>query len=395
MINAKFSRHLLKTIMRLDMKNIGILYDALLHIGGVESHLLSLLRGVDSTRYRYTIIAPVSDKFTRAAESLGARVIPWSHWTKFNPQVPLQIRWWLNEEKIDLAHIHSPAAGISARWAARLKGLPILVTVHLPARQYFSYLTPTKTQAGRWIYVTLDRWFNHLLTDRMIYVSEKLRNEAVRLHQAPASRSMVIPNGIQLSRYNDGRSKEELRRELGIPLDQTVMTFVGRLDNQKGLDVLLNAASGLMASRSNLSLVLVGDGPLRIALGQQVSQLGLEKRVQFRGYQDNVAEYLQASDFFVLPSRYEAMSLVLLEAIAAGLPCVVTSVGENTSMVSDGKNGLVVPMGQIEPLKNAIARMAEDAELRQRMGAASRAASQKYDDLDMARRVQAVYDELL
>lgn len=377
------------------MKTVALLYDHRLNVGGVESHLLGLLRHIPGDRYRFVLISQASDHFSAKVAALGGKVIQYAGWNGLNPLSILALAGILRKEKIDLVHAHSPVAALSGRLAAGWLGIPAVVTVHLPVTLYHGQLQTWRARFGRWLYTGIDRILNGS-TACLIYVSQRVRDRCVAEGLSPASNSMVIPVGIPLAEFKPRPDQAALRAQLRAPAGPgpAVITFVGRLNEQKGVDVLLEAAQQMTNQQVHFQLWLVGDGPLRPSLEKQVRDLRLENRVCFWGWQENVAQYLQASDLFVLPSRYEAMPISLLEALACGLPAVVTKVGENEAIVQAEANGLVVTPENAAELAGALARLVNSADLRKKMAKNALSSARRFDEGATARQVEEVYRRL-
>ena len=148
---------------------------------------------------------------------------------------------------------------------------------------------------------------------------------------------------------------------------------VGQLSHQKAQDVLLEAFALVVARKSDWNLVIVGDGPRRQELLQQALSLGILDRVEWIGWTTDIGSYYKKARIFVLPSRYEGMPNVLLEAMSFGLPAIVTDASPGPlEHIVDGETGLVVPVEDVNRLASAIVRLAENRELRSRLGVAAR-----------------------
>lgn len=375
---------------------VGILYDRPLALGGVETHLASIFRCADPTRYDFVIIAPAWPAFEEAVQAGRLRARTFSTW---QPPWPGRLRALvrlLREEQIDLVHAHSSTAGVLGRAAARLCKMPAVATVHLPVTEYHGSSQAIKTHVGRQVYILLDRLLNHFATRQIIFVARSVMESCVRSGLAPAGKSKFIPNGIDLSAYRAPANPAD-RLNLGVLPGELIISFVGRLDEQKGVNLLLTAFAGLVKERPGLParLWLVGDGPLRTGLQEQANQLRIAGPVNFWGYQNPVAPFLRASDLFALPSRYEAMPIALVEALAAGLPCLVTDVGDNARLVGETNAGLVVPPNDAAALQAALLRLVDDPALRREMSARAVAVRDSLDEQLMARRIQAVYEQAL
>lgn len=181
----------------------------------------------------------------------------------------------------------------------------------------------------------------------------------------------LLPNPLPLP-----GQKDEIRSRQG---GEGFVT-VARLVHQKGLDVLIEAMALASGAASSWSLTLVGDGPERQALEQQVSDLGLAGRVRFMGFRSDPETFLQAASVFVLPSRFEGMPNALLEAMGSGMAVVVSDASPGPlEVVEDDVTGLVVAKENPLVLADALDRLAGDAELRARLGQSARSCLRQMD----------------
>jgi glycosyltransferase involved in cell wall biosynthesis len=184
---------------------------------------------------------------------------------------------------------------------------------------------------------------------------------------------------------------------MGMQKGTAVICFAGRLSEEKGVDLLLEAAAGLRNNHPTKDFItwVIGEGSEKGKLLEMTRSLGLEELVRFMGFQEHVAEFLAASDIFVLPSRQEAMSMVLLEALANGLPSIVTGVGENTAVVQNGEQGFVIPPNSAEALRTALERLLNDVDLRDEMSQKARFRAEAFSEDKMAEALQELYLEIL
>ena len=190
----------------------------------------------------------------------------------------------------------------------------------------------------------------------------------------PAAKAAVVPNGAEVSgiQVRSDEARQRLLAQLNRPLTSMVIGSVGRLSAVKDQATLMSAFGLLCVATPEAELVLVGDGPDRATLQQHSQSLGLNGRVHFLGQRRDVAQLLPAFDVFVNSSASEGYSLALVEAAAAALPIVATRVGGNAEIVEHERTGLLVPARDATALAQALARLAADAALRGRLGAAGR-----------------------
>jgi glycosyltransferase involved in cell wall biosynthesis len=190
---------------------------------------------------------------------------------------------------------------------------------------------------------------------KTICVSDALRNSIISDFGFPARKMKTIHNGISLSEFipsKDGGS--EVRGRLGIHQDDFVLVCVARLGEQKGIDVLLKAIANVLHNNLSCKCIIVGDGPLRDEMSGLAQELGLSGHVFFEGFSEDVRPYLQAGSAFILTSHMEGLPLSILEAMACGLPCIVTDVGGNSEIITHRVHGLIVSRGSAEAAADAI-----------------------------------------
>jgi glycosyltransferase involved in cell wall biosynthesis len=191
---------------------------------------------------------------------------------------------------------------------------------------------------------------------------------ALRAAGLAADRSATILNAVEVA---PGRTRAEVRAELGIPDDADVVVTVGRYAPEKNQALLLDALARLLPSHARMYALLVGHGLLEDELRDRAARIAAE-RIRVTGARLDAIDIVAASDVFVLSSDSEAFPLALLEAMGAGLPVVTTDVGGVRDAVADGRNGLVVPPRDPDALAAAIAKLVDDATSRAALGASAR-----------------------
>jgi glycosyltransferase involved in cell wall biosynthesis len=195
----------------------------------------------------------------------------------------------------------------------------------------------------------------------------------------------VMSGGIDAARYE--APLPPAAREFDV-------AFVGRLVQVKRVDVLLEAAALVVRERPGLRVAIVGDGPLRGALERQAAELGLTRNVTFAGHRDDVAEWLKRARVYVLASDSEGLSLSVMEASMAGLPCVVSDVGDLGDVVADGRNGWRVPPRHPEEFARRVLDLLADPDGLDAFSRAALAAARPYSLESMSRRWDLILDEM-
>ena len=283
----------------------------------------------------------------------------------------------------DLIHGHSSKGGGYAR-LLKLYGFgPVFYSPHA-----FVTLSPI-TAAKRIFYHGLE-WTLARLTDRIVCTSECELRHARGLGIARA-RLALICNGAA---SRPAPQRTSIRAKLGLPPDRIVAGFAGRMEDQKAPQRLIAAARRLLPELPELTLLMIGEGPMRPILEAGLDDAGLNGRVIWLGSVD-ARQYMPAMDMFVLPSLYEGFPYVLLEALHAGLPIVSTPVGGSHECVTPGLNGMIVPHDLPEAMAAAIRTIATDGELRRRMGETSAARAERFSIPRMVDAMEDLYSNAL
>jgi glycosyltransferase involved in cell wall biosynthesis len=226
---------------------------------------------------------------------------------------------------------------------------------------------------------------------RLFAVSEATRDFHVN-GGLDAARTRVVYNGVDLQTFRPAAGDAErvaLRRELRLPTDATLAATIGQIGLRKGLDVLAAAVTSLASGVPNLHLLLIGERysgkaesvEFEMRLRQDLARDGLERRVHWLRYRDDVPTILRGVDLLIHPARQEPFGRVLLEAAASGLAIVATRVGGTAEMLTDGRSALFVPSDDPPRLAFAIERAVNDASLRQALGRAAREAMERRFDI--------------
>jgi glycosyltransferase involved in cell wall biosynthesis len=284
----------------------------------------------------------------------------------------------------DLLHGHSSKAGALLRLAQIGNKTPIVYTPHAPIT-----MDPELSLLARTAYLTVERLLAGLCA-RIICVSPAERDHLQDLGFAD-QKLRVVCNGIgALPQRERGR----IREKMGIDADTVCFGCVGRITHQKAINHALSAFAAVCREINDIRLVIVGDGPDLNTMEQLSADLGISQQVIFTGAA-NGTELMAGFDIFLLPSRYEGMPYVLLEAAASNLPIIMTDVGGADLVVRDGENGFVVDQGQHDELVDRMLSLARQPELRQNMSAKSAEIAAAFSLDRMISGTLSVYEELI
>ena len=231
--------------------------------------------------------------------------------------------------------------------------------------------------------------------DLLIAESQTSRDFLVKKQGYDPKKVKTIHNGVDVARWPVSKlDRARKRLELRLGAGEILLGCVGRLDQQKGHAVLIDALSKLK-DRAPVRCAIIGEGPKRAALEAQIRRHHLEKHVWLLGERDDVVSWLSSFDIFVLPSLWEGLPNSLLEAMALGLPSVASAVDGVGEVIKDGENGALVPPRNPLALAKKIADLAADAALRSKLGeAAQRTIAERFTLLEMIAAYEKTYQEL-
>lgn len=349
-------------------------------VGGAEVLLLNLFRSFDPA-----VVAPrlillkepgaLGPEFAAAGfpvEILGKG-------GRFDPRtVPRLIRSF-RRDRVDVVlvtHLHAAAVTLG-RLAAWLSGRPSILAPHG---------MDTLTFNGRRVLQRHDVatlfWSDALALVAPSQGEYLRRLEGVNARPWSRIREVVIPNGITLPRVSTSVDRARARAELDVGNDDLVVGIVARLAPVKAHEVLLEAVAKLAPCHPRLMLVCIGDGERRAELAALADELAITDRVRFAGLRRDVARLVPGFDMACLTSRFECAPLSVIEAMAAGVPVVVSGVGSVRDMVTDGVEGLLFPPGDAAALAQRLMTLADDPALRARMGAAGRVRAERQFRID-------------
>lgn len=353
--------------------------------GGQEIRILGEARGMIRRGHQVHLVCPAEARIATEAARWGVPVTALPIGRK-NLKGWRALRGFLKGHAFDVVNSHSSTdSWLAALALAGLKNAPRLVrTRHLSAA------VPNNV---------FSRWLYRSATAAIATTGEPICRHLIEDIGVDAERVQSIPTGIDAASYGPALPEEriEIRRRLNIPEAAFVVGIVATLRSWKGHKYLVSAFARFVADHPEAVLVIVGDGPQRAQLEQQVAELGLTQWVLMPGNRHDVADWLKAFDVFCLPSyANEGVPQALLQAMFSGLPCVTTQAGAIGEIALAEQTALVVPMQEDAALAAALARLAENPALRQRLGDAANAwCRANFTEAHMLDRMEALFRHVL
>ena len=357
-----------------------------LNIGGLQRVVVDLAKGLDKDKFVVSVcVLREGGPFEKELIDDGIEVVRIPSMNR-----PDYFRFWklyrvMREKRPAVVHTHNTEPFTDGVPAALLAGIP--VKVHTDHARRF----PDKR---RYMFA---EWFLSHFISQFIAVSENTKENLVRYEKIRAEKIKVVLNGIEGEKFRVRIDREKKKAELGIGPSRTpILGVAARLMKQKGISCLLKATKLLCKDFPDVLLLIAGEGELWNELHAEVKELDIERNVFFLGPRLDVHEIFQVQDILALPSLFEGLPLILLEAMAASLPIVATDVGGVGQAVRDGINGLLVQPKDFHALYVAIKRLIENRGMRETFSKNSLELFQKEFTLErMVKTYETVYLECL
>jgi glycosyltransferase involved in cell wall biosynthesis len=300
------------------------------------------------------------------------------------------VLWHVCRQKPDIVHTHTSKAGILGRLAARLAGVRHIV--HTPHGHVFYGHFGELASA---LFLALERWFARF-TEKTVALTPSERRDYIDLGVGSAEDILTIHSGVDLDTFGaEGRDPAAKKAALGLDPTRRMVGFAGWLLPIKGPMHLLNAMESVWEDHPDATLVFVGKGEMEAELRRKADHRGLDSRVKFLGWRNDMHEIMPLFDVFVLPSLNEGMGRVLVEAMAAGRPIVASRVGGIPDLVRHGETGLLVAPRDELKMADSISLLLSNPDKAGRMGAMGRLKCREFGLCAMVSKLDALYQGLL
>jgi glycosyltransferase involved in cell wall biosynthesis len=351
--------------------------------GGMKTHVLTLLSGLDRGQFDPVLICPPGSALAEEATGLGMRVIALPMAGALSPAQDvlsaLTLRKILRAERPDILHIHSAKAGLIGRLAVMSRRRPLVVLT------YHSFICDERVgPLMRQLVIAMERCFRRV-TDRIITVSRALKDDLVTQLAVDPESIEVIYNGVDFQLECPKVHTGELR-----------IGTIARLAPQKGVEQFMRAAAYILAAFPQASFIIIGDGPLRAELGAEAKSLGILTAMYFLGNITDITGTMATLDLLVFTPRHEAFGMTIVEALSQDTPVVATRVGGIPEVIVDGTTGLLADVDKPRDIADKAIRLLKDPAY------AKQLAANGYDDVRerfsatrMVQATQALYLELL
>ncbi len=355
--------------------------------GGVENYVHNLVTATNMNAIHTTVICTesgiISQKFI--SSKFDVRILPIKGY--FDLVSIARLSKLLQANDIDLVHAHLGLDSFVGAFAAKLVKKPIIVSVHFDQPNYMSY-----NSLLRQLWNTAQK-FKNTLVAHFLPITENVASELMKRESVPREKITIIYPGIPTPTI-DRSCRMRTRTELGCDESDLVVVAVGRLEQEKNLSCLIESIAKIKNS-PHVKVWLIGEGSQRQALMDLVERLNLQNSVTLLGYRTDVQNLLASADIFVLPSKAEAFGMAAVEAMIAELPVISTLVPGPRMIVEPEVTGILVPPDDSDALAEALDRLIEDPDLRQRFASAGKKrALSLFTSEAMSEKIVKVYEDV-
>ncbi len=353
--------------------------------GGAEGKTIGTVLGLDDYEFTVGFGAEYDPEQVQRLHDHGIATQRFRSIRHYNPVTTIPavvaVARYIRREEFDIVHTHSTEAGIIGRFAARLAGTPAVVhTVHgVP------FADDRNTALERFVLGCERRAAP--MTDRIVVNADAIAEDYLSRGIGEPEQYTTVYSGIDIDAFQGVDPAPD------VDGDGLCVLMVGRLAKGKGFDVLLDALDRL--DRADLSVYIVGDGPRREWIEDEVRSRGLDDIVELLGYRSDVPAIMAACDVFVLPSYREGTPRVITEAMASVLPVVATDIAGIPEQVADGESGYLLQPGDAVALSERLGELLDSPERRQAFGERGRERVTRFSLSQMNQDLDAVYQSLL
>jgi len=355
-------------------------------IGGGESHVLDLVATLNRSRFEPVVLAFTDGPMIQALQKMEVPAHVIASEKAFDISVWKQVKRFLQQQQIDMVHVHGTRANTNVLWAARSLQLPLIYTIH--GWSFHEGLNPMMKRAR----IAAEKFITRKAQVN-ICVSEA--NRQTGLQAFGSFRAEVIRNGVNLQKFDPAVIYPDVRTAVGIPADHLVVGYIARMTYQKDPVTMIRAFAAATQQVKDVTLLMVGGGELKQTAMDTAQALGIADKVVFLDFRQDVPAVLKAMDIYCLPSLWEGFPIGVLEAMAMGKAVIATDVDGTREAVTHEQNGLLVPPANPEALTAAMVRLLQDFYLRKQLQQkAVKTIQTTYNVTGMTRRIENIYEAI-
>lgn len=359
-------------------------------IGGGQQHLLWLAKYLDNSKFEVEVACEHEGYLVDELKKINIKVHPIRISNRFSISALIRTYRIIKKVSPEILHTHGGTAGFYGRLASAF-GFhgAVIHTYH-----GIHYLNFEKSFLKK-LFKLIDQFLLRY-TDCTICVAESDYNDGLNAAIVKKEKAIVIHNGIDVTKFTNIDNKSDYKIKLKSDEDTLIIGSIGRLHHQKGYEYLINASKEILNKFPKVKFVLIGDGELRNDLEISAKKNGVYNSFVFLGNQTEIPKLLAQFDLFVLPSLWEGLPIVLLEAMSAKKPIVATDVNGTAELIENEVDGILVPPKDSDALTSALLRLLNDKRLSMKLAENGfNKVNKEYNLISMVNKTEALYLEQL
>lgn len=356
-------------------------------IGGGESHVISVVENINRNIFNPVVLSFTDGPMVTTLTKMGVPVYVIPTTKPFDIRVWKQVDNLIEKEKIRLVHAHGTRAASNVFWGCDKNKVPLAYTIH-----GWSF-HPDQSFLVKKLRIASERFITSKTT---INISVSGANRASGEQNIKGFSSVLINYGIDLNKFNPDNTYVDLREQLGISKNVTLVGFIARMTYQKNPVKMVEAFGKAAALSEDIHLLMVGDGELKEQAISKAKDLKITQRITFMKFSQNVPAVLKACDIYCLPSFWEGLPIGLLEAMAMGKGVIASDVDGSAEVIAHRKNGFLIDPHNAEEISKAILELHYNEELLSLVQkAAAKTVREKFIDKKMTKEIEKVYFDCL
>ena len=357
-------------------------------LGGGQTNVLSIIKNIDKEKFDVSVAARGEGKFETAVKKLGIEFFPIDMPKFLRTKYLRNVQALHEKENFDIIHSHGGVAGFYGRLMK--KHNPHIKSVHTIHGIHYIHINKFLVRSFS---KSIEQYLVQF-TDKTICVTRSDFVTAVDLKITDEFKTVVIPNGIDISEFSVHEKNTKLLKDIGLEQNNFVIGNISRFDVQKNQKLIIQAAYFLVKKYPEMRFVFVGAGEYLKRVTEYTRLAGLGKYIVFIGEKENTKDFYSIFDVFVLPSFWEGLPYVLLEAMASKLPIICSNLPGLNEVITDNYSALTINPHNVDELFNSITNLYNDEELRCKLMVNAHEAVQKYDEKKLIKDYENVYTEV-
>ena len=358
-------------------------------IGGGQTHILSICRNLDKEKYLPIIAASPKGEFKELTLKENIRFYDVKLPKIYRGKYLKELKTIIDKEKVDIIHAHGGVAGMYAKfYKKKIGNIKVIHSIH------GIHYIHSKNILRKSFSKTIEQYLVNF-ADMFLCASDEDIKVGSEFKIINKEKTKKVSYGIDLKKFERKLKEYALLKELGISENNFVIGNISRFDEQKNQKILIDIFPYLVKTIPTAILLLIGEGKLLRSAKRQVNELGIKDKVIFAGTRKDLEKIYPLIDVFVFPSKWEGLSITLMEALSAGCSIIASKIPQNIEMIEDNVNGMIFNLINKEELKNKIVELYNNIDFKNKLSLGAIYSSDKYNDKVMTKKIEEIYFNLM